>query len=597
MITLGDFIIKFLVSKKIDRVFLITGGAIAFVVDAFSRTKKIKYTCVAHEQAAAMMADAYYRVNKKMSATMVTSGPGAQNLITGIACSWFDSIPSIHISGQVNSTELSSYSKNTKNVRQIGFQETDIVSIVKPITKFAYQLKNCNEIRFVLEKAFYEATSGRPGPVLVDIPMDIQKKLIEPKRLKKFVFKRILKKKDYSKIIANLLQLSKRPVIILGGGIKNSNSEKILEKFLRKINTPLVSTWSGFGLVPYSQKNYIGNVGVYGSRSANFAVQNADLILNLGSRLDTRVTGGKPETFAKNAKIISVDIDKYELGKKRGLENFLSINQDLKIFLNNFLKFSNKFIFKASSVWLNQCYFWKENYSNHKPQHQKQKKFVNPYYFMKILSKISNPNDIIIADDGAHLTWTMQGFEIKKNQLLFSAFGNSPMGYALPASIGASFSNKKRKVICIDGDGSIQINIQELQTVKFNKLPIKIFIINNQGYGIIKQFQSLYLNSRFEASIPTKGVTNPNFEKISKAYGLDYYKINLNNEIEKILKKVFSTSKPEIIEVFLDPNQKIIPKLEFGRPIEDLSPLLPRKELDQIMMHEVSKDFKKIIQV
>jgi acetolactate synthase-1/2/3 large subunit len=228
MITLGDFIIKFLVSKKIDRVFLITGGAIAFVVDAFSRTKKIKYTCVAHEQAAAMMADAYYRVSKKLSVTMVTSGPGAQNLITGIACSWFDSIPSIHISGQVNSTELSSYSKNTKNVRQIGFQETDIVSIVKPITKFAYQLKNCNEIRFVLEKAFYEATSGRPGPVLVDIPMDIQKKLIEPKKLKKFVFKRILKKKNYSKIIANLLQLSKRPVIILGGGIKNSNSEKIL---------------------------------------------------------------------------------------------------------------------------------------------------------------------------------------------------------------------------------------------------------------------------------------------------------------------------------------------------------------------------------
>jgi acetolactate synthase-1/2/3 large subunit len=191
----------------------------------------------------------------------------------------------------------------------------------------------------------------------------------------------------------------------------------------------------------------------------------------------------------------------------------------------------------------------------------------------------------------------MQGFEIKKNQLLFSAFGNSPMGYALPASIGASFSNKKKKVICIDGDGSIQINIQELQTVKFNKLPIKIFIINNQGYGIIKQFQSLYLNSRFEASIPTKGVTNPNFEKISKAYGLDYYKINSNNEIKKILKKVFSTNKPEIIEVFLDPNQKIIPKLEFGRPIEDLSPLLPRKELAKIMMHEVSKDFKKIIQV
>jgi acetolactate synthase-1/2/3 large subunit len=585
--TVAEYILKFLISKNVNNVFLITGGAISFVVDAFSRNKKIKYTCVAHEQAAAMMADAYSRVGKGFGATMVTSGPGAQNLITGIACSWFDSVPVIHISGQVNSFELSSTNKTTKKVRQVGFQETDIVSIVKPITKFAYQLKKPNEIKYVLEKAFYLSNHGRPGPVLIDIPMDFQRIKIDPSKIISFTAP---KKKPNNRLvnsiykIKSLLNKSKRPVLILGGGIRMSKSIKELEKFLNNIDLPIVTTWSGLDTIDYKNKNYVGSVGVYGSRAANFAVQNSDLVLNLGSRLDTRITGGKPETFARSAKVVSVDIDRHELNKKRGLNIYLKINEDLNKFLTTFNSKLKKFKFSATNDWKNICQQWKFKYANVKNSYYSQKNYVNPYCFIDKLSDRLNKKDIVLTDDGGHLTWTIQAFKVKKGQRVFSAFGNSPMGYALPAALGASFANKKKRIICIDGDGSVQINIQELQTMVANNLPVKLFIINNDGYGIIKQFQELYLNKRYEASISSKGVTNPNFKKISNAYGINYNEIKNNKQIDKVLDKILNSKKPEFVNVIIDPNQKIIPKLQFGKPIEDLSPLLPRLEFKKNMI-------------
>lgn len=591
--TVAEYILKFLISKNVKNVFLITGGAISFVVDAFSRNKKIKYTCVAHEQAAAMMADAYSRVGKGFGATMVTSGPGAQNLITGIACSWFDSVPVIHISGQVNSFELSSTNKTTKKVRQVGFQETDIVSMVKPITKFAYQLKNPDEIKYALEKAFYLSNQGRPGPVLIDIPMDFQRVKINPKKIKSF---KTPKENINHRILSNvykvktLLNKSKRPILILGGGVRMSKSVNQLEKFLKNIDLPIVTTWSGLDIMDYRDKNYIGCIGVYGSRAANFAVQNSDLVINFGSRLDTRITGGKPETFARAAKIVSIDIDKHELNKRRGLDIFLKINEDLNTFLSIFnLKFKG-FKFSASSHWKSICQEWKLKYPNVQNSYYNQKDYVNPYCFIDRLSNKLNKKDIVLTDDGGHLTWTIQAFKVKKGQRVFSAFGNSPMGYAFPAALGASLANKKKRIICIDGDGSIQINIQELQTMVANNLPIKLFIINNNGYGIIKQFQELYLNKRYEASISSKGVTNPDFKKISNAYGINYSEIKSNNQIDNILNKILNSKKPEFINVIIDPNQKIIPKLQFGKPIEDLSPLLPRLEFKKNMIVPTLKE-------
>jgi len=586
--TVAEYILKFLISKKVKDVFLMTGGAISFVVDAFSKNKNIKYTCVAHEQSAAMMADAYSRCDKGFGATMVTSGPGAQNLITGIACSWFDSVPVIHISGQVNKFELSSSNKTTKKVRQIGFQETDIVSMIKPITKFAYQLKNSNEIKYILEKAFYIANEGRPGPVLIDIPMNFQKEKIDLNKLRTFKKPKIknndIKIKNDVYKIQKLLIKSKRPVLILGGGLRVSRAVNELEKFLKKINVPIVTTWSGLDVIDFNHNNYVGCIGVYGSRAANFAVQNADLVLNFGSRLDTRVTGGKPETFARAAKIVSVDIDKYELNKNRGLDVYLKINQDLNNFLSTLNLKSINFKYSASTDWNNICKKWKSNYPNVISSYEKQKKYVNPYFFIERLSAKLNKKDIIVSCSGANLTWTIQSFKIKKGQRLFSAYGNSPMGYSLPAALGASLANNKKRVICIEGDGGIQINIQELQTMASNRIPVKLFILNNNGYGIIKQFQELYLKGRYEATIPGKGVTNPDFKKISSAYGINYTEIKSNKEIDKVLKKVLKSKKPEFINVIINSNQKIIPKLQFGKPIEDLSPLLPRSELKKNMI-------------
>ncbi len=590
---LSDFVLKFLLKKKVDKVFLITGGAISFLVDSFSKNKKIKYISVAHEQAGAMMADSYSRLGPNFSCTMVTSGPGATNLLTGIACSYFDSIPSLHICGQVNTYEQQDSHPSTKYVRQIGFQETDIVSMSKPITKFSYKLKNEREIKYILEKAYHIATSGRPGPVLIDIPMNLQKKFVNPQTLNCFYKPKIKKKNFENEInkIEKLLLKSKKPVMILGGGLKYSKSEILLGKLLKKTKLPLVTTWSGCDLIDHNNSDYIGNIGVYGSRAANFTIQNSDLVICLGSRLDTRVTGGVPKNFARNAKKIVIDIDKFELNKQRGLNIDLKINHDLQYFLKSLIK--SNLNFKSDKNWLSKAKNLKKKYPIIKKSYYSQKNFVNPYVFMNKLSKLLNKNDIIITDDGAHLTWTMQSFKVKKGQKLFSAFGNSPMGYALPASIGASIVKNKKKIICIDGDGSLQINLQELHTVDKLKLPIKIFVLNNDGYGIIKQFQELYLGKRLEAS--GKGVSNPSFKKISEAFNIKYNFIKNHGELNKI-KKIVKSNKPELIELKIKQNQKIVPKLQFGNPLEDMSPLLPRKEFYKNMEIPLINKNKKILE-
>ena len=589
---LSDYVLNFLVKKRVKKVFLITGGAISFMVDAFSRNKKIKYISVGHEQGAAMMADAYSRIGPNFSCTMVTSGPGATNLLTGIGCSYFDSIPSLHICGQVNTYEQQSSNKSTFNVRQVGFQETDIVSISKPITKFSYKLKNENDIKYILEKCYYLATSGRPGPVLLDIPMDLQRKTINSNKLKSFTppKKKIKLSNIELKPIINKMDRSKKPVIILGGGIKYAKAQNHLKQFLKKLKIPIVTTWSGVDLIDHSKKNYIGNIGVYGNRAANFTVQNSDFILSLGTRLDTRVTGGVPKNFARDAEKFVIDIDKNELNKKRVLNIHHKINSDVKYFLKQI----NKINFRISkNEWTKRCIIWKRNYPIILDSYHKIKNFVNPYVFIDYLSNILKTKDIIIADDGGHLTWTLQTFRVKYGQSLFSAFGNSPMGYSLPASIGASIANNNNRVICIDGDGSIQINLQELHTIYKLKLPIKIFILNNDGYGIIKQFQELYLEKRYEAS--GKGVSNPNFKKIANAFNINYTFIKNHADFKKIVKKL-NSKLPEIIEIKLKKNQKIIPKLQFGNPLEDMSPLLPRKEFLKNMDVKLINRDKKIFE-
>ena len=593
----SDCILDFLKSKDVTEVFVLTGGAIAFTLDAFSGRKDISYICVQHEQAAAMMADAYARLKGNFAATMSTSGPGATNLITGIACSYFDSIANIHITGQVNLTEQRNIKTNSFGSRQVGFQETDIVSISKPITKKSIQLKKADKICKTLEKLYCISQSGRPGPVLLDLPMCLQRELVKIDTNKRKNYPNKMRKKSINiqKIINTLLS-SKRPIIIAGGGIRYSKSVKLFNKIIKLLNIPVVTTWSGIDTIDHNNKLYLGHIGVYGSRAANFCLQNSDCILSLGSRLDTRITGGKPSTFGRNAKIISVDIDKGELNKNRGLKINTKINEDCNSFLKRVLCYveENTFHSLVSIDWKKYYLKMKRKYPTVSKDFSTYNNFINPYLFVDQLSKALNKKDVVIPDDGGHLTWFMQAFKLKLGQRVFSAFGNSPMGYSFPASIGASIALNKKRIICIDGDGSFQINMQELQTLVNEKLPIKIFIFNNGGYGIIKQFQSLYLDKRYNAS--GIGVSAPNYKKIAKAYGIEYRSVKKNCYAKKVIEASLKTKEACLVEVFIHPEQKIIPKLCFGNPIEDLDPKLNRKEFKNNMLYPLITADKEILE-
>ncbi len=578
-IKVGEVILDFLIQKKVKYVFLITGGAIGFLIDSFSRKRKIKYICALHEQSAAMMADSYSRLGPNFAATMSTSGPGATNLITGMYCSWFDSIPNIHLTGQVNQNESREGSKFTKNCRQIGFQETDIVALSKNFTKKSVKIKNHNKIYEILEDLDFHAHDKRPGPVLLDIPMNVQKEHVNKKKI---ISRRKNKTnyKSFANLIFKYLKNSKRPCILLGAGVRNSGlSENDVIKLSKIIKVPYLLTWSGFDLMDHNHPLNFNTIGVYGHRSSNFIVQNCDLLITVGCRLDTRTTGSRVNTFAREAKVISVDLDKNELNKNRGLKIHHKIVQDAAVFINNLLRSNDEF--KANTEWLTYCNMLRKKFPFVEESRFKGAN-TEIYNFMNVLSEVLDKKSVIIPDDGGHLTWTMQGFKIKKGQRLFSAFGNSPMGYALPASIGAAFARPSSNIICIDGDGSIQINLQDLHLLDKFKLNVKIILINNDGYGIIRQFQSLYLGKRYEAS--KKGITNPDFKKVSNAFNLPYYKISTNKNLKSRLNKLISKTGPVFIEVLIDPNQTISPKLEFGRPIEDVSPLINRSIFDKLMI-------------
>lgn len=586
---LSDYVIDYLADLGVRHVFLITGGAVMNLVDSFRKNDRIDYVCVQHEQAGAMAAEAYSRVTKNLGVAMTTSGPGATNLITGICCAYFDSIPTLYITGQVNTGE----SKGECKVRQIGFQETDIVEMVKSVTKFAAQVSDPQKIKYCLDKAVHLAKSGRPGPVLLDIPMDIQRVEIDPDKLESFVpEEKTINTKEIDNDLEQILELiekSERPLVLFGAGVKLAKAEAEAEEFIEKSGLPFTMSWAAVDLFGHDHPLFSGTFGVSATRYGNFTVQNADFLLVIGSRLDTRQTGGRPSTFAPQAKKVFVDIDPAEMHKKRGLESDLAVISDAKNFLTKINKKVEKIKKPEIAAWLSQIKTWKEKYPICLPEYKEQKEKVNIYYFMKVLSEESNPADVVITDAGGNLTWTMQGFAVKGGQQLFSAFGHSPMGYSLPAAIGASFALDKKPIICIIGDGGIQINIQELQTIFYYRLPIKIFVINNNSYGIIKQFQDVWLESRYEASCPEKGCSFPDFIKVARAYGIATEVIEKHIDLKDKIKKVLAANEPILCDVRIPSDQKIIPKLEFGRPIEDSVPLLDRDEFSANMIVKPKK--------
>jgi acetolactate synthase-1/2/3 large subunit len=564
--TSSDLIADFIYSFLSPKVFLVTGGACAFIVDAIGRHKDLDFVCFQHEQSAAMAADAAWRTTGKIGVTLATSGPGATNLITGIACSWFDSIPAIHITGQVNQSE--NRESIGANVRQAGFQETDIVSMVQSVTKWAHQVKDVGDLISSLKKAYEIATSGRMGPVLLDIPMNLQSIEITEAQKKWGLSVEGYKNesrlnKDFDLSIKKFLEGSNRPLVILGAGAGLSGSAKAIQLWCEKQGLPYVASWGGLTYLDRSLPNYQGSIGVYGSRNANWAIQAADRILVLGSRLDNRQRTGNPKSFAPFAELLVADIDIEELNKYSRQTNYDCIQIDLAN-ISDMLPEIRGII--AWEEWLNALSLKKKTMPTGFESAVQLDEF-NPYLAVNLVQQKFPSNSIVVSDTGANLCWVFQSY-LADDSFLFTAGGNSPMGYSLPAAIGAQILNPKASVFCFIGDGGLQMNIQELQTIVNYKLPIKIIILNNNGYGIIKQFQDAYLGNRYFAT--GTGYSTPSFEGISKAFNIAYVKIH--NEVE--LEKLNFTSGPMIIDLIFQQNSLITPKTEMDHFIHDQFPYI-----------------------
>ncbi|MDR3594095.1 thiamine pyrophosphate-binding protein [Clostridium sp.] len=569
---LSDYIVTFFIKKGITDAFGYPGGMVTHLMDSFDKYKdSISAHVNYHEQGAAFCACGYAQISKKPGVAYATSGPGATNLITGIANAYFDSIPCIFITGQVNTYE----SKGDLLVRQKGFQETDIVSIVKPITKYAVKVNDENNIRYELEKAYYISCNGRPGPVLIDIPMDIQRADIIPKDLKRYELKKDEENNCYYENIKNIilkaLKSSKKPVILAGNGINTANVANQFRNFADLIGIPVVTSMIGRDVLPSNVKNNFGFIGAYGNRCANFIISNSDLILSLGSKIDCRQTGSNLKVFATDAKVIRLDIDSGELTNKIK-DDEISFIVDLKKIMP--MLYSEKFKVKDNfKKWINACKRVKTELKRIDLQYENN--------IIKVFSHMVPDNSIITTDVGQNQVWIAQSFILKNNQKMLFSGGHGAMGYSLPAAIGAYYGGKE-KVICFNGDGGLQMNIQELQFLAGKNIPIKVILLNNKSLGMIRHFQEMYFESNFVQTKKECGYTTPDFEKIAFAYGLRYININSLEEIFKC-ENMLVDDKPCFIEISLTDTTYLYPKLAVGRPIHDQDPLLDRSLFNRLI--------------
>ena len=575
-IKISDYIIEFLLSKNINKTFGYIGGAIAHIYHSIDKYKEMEIINCIHEQGAGFAAEGYARITGKSGVAFATSGPGATNLITPIGSCYFDSVPTMFITGQVNTYEY----KYDKPVRQIGFQETDIVSIIKPIVKYAVMVDKVEDIRYELEKAYYLSQEGRKGPVLVDIPMNIQRTEVDISSLKSFFdsneyFELENNKKEKNNVdeVINLLKESKRPIVLIGGGVRLSNANVELLNYVEKYSIPVVYSLMGKDAISEDYKYNLGLIGSYGNRYGNLALANSDLILVLGSRLDTRQTGTSLDTFAREAKIIQVDVDKNELGSKIKID--IEINSDVKDFIVTLNKYE---INIDTTEWLKKLKEYKNKFSSTVGIDNNLK---IPNYVVSIISKYLQDEDICV-DVGQHQMWTAQSLNIKATQRVLFSGGMGAMGFALPASIGACIGSNKRTVV-IAGDGGIQMNIQELEVINRRKLPIKIFVLNNKNLGMVRQFQELYFDKKYLGTIDDYSV--PNFVDITKAYGIKARKIDNISKLEIELKDIFSSNEPELINIELPVEMTTVePKLIVNKPIEDMHPFISKDELSSLMI-------------
>lgn len=598
---LSDYVISFLTQKGVKDIFMVTGGGAMHLNDSIGNNKDLTYYCNHHEQASAIAAEAYARL-KGLGACNITTGPGGTNTITGLVGAWLDSIPLVFISGQVKRETIM---PEGSGLRQLGVQELNIVDVVRPITKYAVLVANEKEIKYHLEKAIFLATTGRPGPVWLDIPLDIQAKIVEPKVLKGFrptkkeknIFDKTIVRKQVKEVI-KLLKKSNRPVILAGGGVRLADAKKELLEFAEKMQIPVLTGMSSHDLIPSSHNLFFGRPGVFGERVGNFIVQNSDLVISIGSRLHLWIISYDYKNFARGAKKVIVDIDPAELNKPT-IKPDVPIKSDAGFFLEEMIRQTKKEKIKDASSWIKYCRRIRANYHVVLPEYEKEKKWVNSYYFTEVLSKLLKDDEVIVTANGTAFTGTLQSIKLKKNQRLISNIGCASMGYDLPAAIGACIANDKKRVICIAGDGSIQMNIQELQTIVNYKLPIKIFILNNDGYLAIRNTQDGYFKSRYYGADKDHGVGMPDMVKIGKAYGIPSLRISNQHKLGEKIKKALDMKGPVICDIMMSPKQPLIPKVTsevkpdgrvISKPLEDMYPFLEREEFYNNMIIEPLKE-------
>ncbi len=562
----SDYIVSFLAERGIDTVFGYIGGMITHLVDSLGKSEQVRYIQTYHEQTAAIAAEGYAIESGKFGVAICTSGPGVTNMMTGIADAYFGSIPVIYITGQVNSYEY----KYDKPIRQQGFQEMEVVNVVKPITQYAVMVDDATKLRYELEKAVYIATHGRKGPVVIDLPMNISRAEIEPEQLEGFIPEETLKESIDINKVRELIESAKRPMILIGAGCEGDETQQLLNSFLQKTQIPVITSLMGRGKIDETYSHYIGMVGSYGNRCANMTVAKADLLVVLGSRLDTRQTGAMYQSFLQNGTIIHVDIDENELENHR-LENRLKVHASVCDFLGE--------VNNAEVKYGDYCHWnhWIDGIKAEYNQDNEIARFVEnkaPYMLMQRLNDMTKDNDIITADIGQNQMWAAQTLKLKSGQRFVTSGGLAPMGFSLPVAIGMAFANPMKTIWCLSGDGGFHMAVQSLLVISQYRLNIKVIVINNAALGMITQFQHLYFDDRMIGTTEAGGFVNPDIESIAKAYGMNYIEMT-----EKSLDGMNqNSSAPVLINYIVDGLTTVSPKLEYNKPIDMPSPQLPDEE-------------------
>jgi acetolactate synthase-1/2/3 large subunit len=572
MIKVSDYIAKFLAEKNITTVFELSGGMITHLLDSLYFQESISVVTMHHEQGASFAAEGYARISNLPGVALATSGPGATNLLTGIGSCYFDSTPAIFITGQVNRHEL----KGDRGIRQLGFQETDIVSMAEPITKWAVQVLDAEQIPSIFEKAFQLSMEGRPGPVLIDIPMDIQRAMINMPQDNSNNLETVSQfySDEISKLITDI-KCSKKPLLLVGRGIRAGKCASDLLEFITKTKIPVISTLLGLDVIPYDNNFRVGFIGSYGNRWANLAFGESDLVIVLGARLDIRQTGADVG-FIEKRKIYHVDCVLEEINNR--VKGCVPINTDLNSFFESFREISQSEKFDEKLDWQFRI---KELKSTWPDVNELSPQGINPNKFIHSLSKKSQSSFAYTADVGSHQMWAAQSLELSSHQQFLTSGGMGAMGFSLPAAIGASIALDNAPVVVLVGDGSFQLNIQELQTIKRNNLPIKIIVFNNNSLGMIRQFQDSYFDSRYQSTY--WGYSAPDFEKIAVAYGIEARSIKTENEVDNQIDWLWSDenkNKPQLLQVEIDPKTNTYPKIAFGRPITEMEPFATPIEME-----------------